>query len=173
MANILKFLEQSSVVFRYTENALRGQIVEGVVSSTSGLALPAVVDSTQAGVLYAGDPVSLVATSTGTGHFVKATNPAAVVGFVSYETKKIAYKAGDVFTLASTGKVMHMVTETALTAGQKVALDMTDDDNIIVKAAVLTGNTPDVVIGVSEESVAAAAAGTLCAIRITAPVALN
>lgn len=171
MANIQKFLGQSTVVFRYTENALRGQIVEGIVSAASGLALPAVVDSTQTGVLFAGDPVSLVSNSTGTGHYVKATDATKICGFVSYETKQIAYKPGEVFTLASTGKVMHMVSSVALTAGEKVYCDLSDENNIVVtNVAASNGN----VVGVAEENLAAPAAdGALIAVRITVPFTPN
>lgn len=167
MANIQKFLAQATTVFRYTENALRGQIVEGVVGSTSGLALPAVVDASQTGVLLSGDPVSLVATSKGTGHYVKATDNTKIVGFVSYETKQISYKPGDVFTLASTGKVMHMVSVSALNAGQGVYCDLSDANNIVITAD-MTGNGK--MIGVSMENVAAPGAdGALATIRITVP----
>lgn len=172
MANIQDFLKQADVVFRYTENSLRGMVVEGIVSAASGLALPAVVDSTQVGVLYPGDPVSVVATSKGTPHLVKATDASKIVGFVSYETKKTAYVANDMFTLASTGKVMQMVADNVtINAGAKLYCKLTDPANIVV-TNVAEGN--GVVIGVAEESIAAPGdAGTLIAVRITAPVSLT
>lgn len=171
MANIQNFLKQSDVVFRYTENSLRGMVVEGIVGAASGLALTAVVDSTQQGVLYPGDPVSIVATSKGTPHMVKATDVSKIVGFVAYETKKTAYVANDLFNLASTGKVMQMVADNVqINAGDKLYCSLADAANIVV-----TNVQPEdgIVIGVAEESIAAPGeAGALIAVRITAPVAL-
>lgn len=171
MANIQDFLKQADVVFRYTENSLRGMVVEGIVSAASGLALPAIVDATQEGILYPGDPVSVVATSKGTPHLVKATDAAKIVGFVCYETKKLAYVANDMFTLASTGKVMQMVADNVtINAGDKLYCNLADPANIVVTN--VAGNN-GIAIGVAEESIAApGAAGTLIAVRITAPVAL-
>lgn len=168
MANVKKFLSMDSVVFSYKENSMRGQIVEGVGGSVSGLALPAVVDATQVGELLPGDPVSIVATSTGTGHYKKATDNTKIVGFVALDTKKTSYKAGDVFTLASTGKVMQMVASTALSAGQGVYCDLTTDAANIVVTAASQGNGK--MVGVAEEAIAAPGNdGALVAIRISVP----
>lgn len=171
MANIQNFLTQSDVVFRYTENSLRGMVVEGVVGSVSGLALTAVVDSTQQGVLYPGDPVSVVATSKGTPHLVKATDASKIVGFVAYETKKIGYVANDLFNLASTGKVMQMVADNVqINAGDKLYCSLADPANIVVTNV---ADDNGIAIGVAEESIAAPGeAGALIAVRITAPMAL-
>lgn len=169
--DIQKFLKSSTVVFSYKENSLRGMIVEGVVGSVSGLALPAVVDATETGVLYSGDPVTVVSTSTGTPKFVKCTDPAECNGFVSYETKQTGYVAGQVFTLAATGKVIQVVAAESLTiaAGDKLYLDLTDADNIVV-TNVQASTEPEV--GIAEEAITTVTGGSLIAMRITTPLKL-
>lgn len=168
--DIQNFLKASTVVFSHKENSLRGMIVEGVVGSVSGLALPAVVDSTETGVLYSGDPVTVYSTSTGTPKFVKCSDPAKCNGFVSYETKQTGYVAGQVFTLAATGKVIQLVAAgITIAAGDKMYLDLTDADNIVVTNVADEGATE---IGIAEEAITAPADGALVAVRITAPLAL-
>lgn len=163
--NIQNFLTQKGVVWSYKENSLRGMIIEGAMASADGLSLPGVVDGTQATPIYAGDPLSVVATSTGTTRVVKATADTKVIGFASYQTKQVRYRAEDVLNISSTGVVMQMIATEALTAGQKVALDFTDEANIIVKPAA----EGDTVIGVTEENTPAAADGILVGVRITVP----
>lgn len=169
--DIQKFLKSSTVVFSYKENSLRGMIVEGVVGSVSGLALPAVVDATETGVLYSGDPVTVVETSTGTPKFIKCDDAAKCNGFVSYETKQTGYVAGQVFTLAATGKVIQLVAAESLTikAGDKLYLDLTDADNITVTNVAGEGATP---VAIAEEAIETTDGGALIAARIIAPLAL-
>ena len=105
---------------QFQQTAERGQIA---LLTANSPVISAVVDSTEAGTLKAGDAVKLVSTSTGIPHVVKVGNSdTSLLGFVVFNpVKNDNIVKGDTIEIAITGAFMYMVASAAIYAG--VAVD--------------------------------------------------
>lgn len=105
---------------QFQQTAERGQIA---LLTANSPVISAVVDSTEAGTLKAGDAVKLVSTSTGIPHVVKVGNSdTSLHGFVVFNpVKNDGIVAGDRIEIAITGAFMYMTASAAIYAG--VAVD--------------------------------------------------
>lgn len=104
---------------QFQQTAERGQIALLCANSP---VISAVVDSTEAGTLKAGDAVKLVSTSKGIPHVVKVVvSDTACLGFVVFNpVKNDSIAAGDRIEIAITGAFMYMVASAAIDAGAAV-----------------------------------------------------
>jgi predicted RecA/RadA family phage recombinase len=104
---------------QFKQTAERGQIALLCANSP---VISAVVDSTEAGTLKAGDAVKLVSTSKDCPHVVKVANSdTACTGFVVFNpVKNDGIAAGDRVEIAITGAFMYMVASAAILAGASV-----------------------------------------------------
>jgi len=105
---------------QFQQTAERGQIALLCANSP---VISAVVDSTEAGTLKAGDAVKLVSTSTGIPHVVKVVNTdTTITGFVAFNpVKNDGIVAGDRIEIAITGAFIYQVASAAIQSG--VAVD--------------------------------------------------
>ena len=105
---------------QFQQTAERGQIA---LLTANSPVISAVVDSTEAGTLKAGDAVKLVSTSTGIPHVVKVGNSdTSLLGFVVFNpVKNDNIVKGDRIEIAITGAFMYMVASASIYAG--VAVD--------------------------------------------------
>lgn len=122
-----------------------------------------VVDKSQATPLLPGDPVALVANSTGLPRFKKAAAGEVIMGFVDWEPIRSSFEAGRICQISYANDVMYMETAGAVDAG--VAVNVTNLEDVLIGAQSGAGS----VIGYTLES--ATAANQLVRVRITAPVA--
>ena len=107
---------------QFQQTAERGQVALLCANSP---VISAVVDSTEAGTLKAGDAVKLVSTSVGLPHVVKsASGDLAIAGFVVFNpVKNDDIKAGDRVEIAITGTFVYQVASAAILAGAAVDYD--------------------------------------------------
>ena len=107
---------------QFQQTAERGQVALLCANSP---VISAVVDSTEAGTLKAGDAVKLVSTSVGLPHVVKsASGDLAIAGFVVYNpVKNDDIKAGDRVEIAITSAFVYQVASAAILAGAAVDYD--------------------------------------------------
>ena len=105
---------------QFQQTAERGQIA---LLTANSPVISAIVDSSEAGTLKAGDAVKLVSTSTGIPHVVKVGNSdTSLLGFVVFNpVKNEGIVAHDRVEIAITGAFMYMVASAAIYAG--VAVD--------------------------------------------------
>ena len=105
---------------QFQQTAERGQIA---LLTANSPVISAIVDSSEAGTLKAGDAVKLVSTSTGIPHVVKVGNSdTSLLGFVVFNpVKNDGIVAHDRVEIAITGAFMYMVASAAIYAG--VAVD--------------------------------------------------
>ena len=105
---------------QFQQTAERGQIA---LLTANSPVISAIVDSSEAGTLKAGDAVKLVSTSTGIPHVVKVGNSdTSFHGFVVFNpVKNEGIVAHDRVEIAITGAFMYMVASAAIYAG--VAVD--------------------------------------------------
>lgn len=122
-----------------------------------------VVDSSQTEALLPGDPVSIVSTSAGLPHYIKASSGSLIFGYVKWSAKKPSYEADDIVEVACTGDVMYMEAGAALNAGIPVNVDISGDT-----AVVAVGSSAGSTIGYTMEQ--ATAAGQLVRVYIAGPV---
>lgn len=104
---------------QFQQTAERGQVALLCANSP---VISAVVDSTEAGTLKAGDAVKLVSTSVGLPHVVKVGNSdTAITGFVVFNpVKNDGIVAGERVEIAITGAFIYQVASAAIAAGAAV-----------------------------------------------------
>lgn len=124
------------------------------------------VDSTQTTALMPGDPVSIVGTSAGLPHYIKAAEGSLVFGYVKWSAKQSSFKAGDMVEIASGGDVMYMEAGGALNAG--IAINFKIDSGTGAITLEAPGTSAGSTIGYTMEQ--ATAAGDLVRVYIVAPV---
>lgn len=144
---------------QFKQTAERGQVA--LLCANSPL-ISAVVDSTEAGTLQAGDAVKLVSTSKGIPHVVKVgSTDTACLGFVVFNPVQNAdIAAGDAIEIAITGAFMYMVASAAISAGAAV-------DYAYATGKVATANS-GLACGVALD--AAAADGDLIRVAVKAAI---
>lgn len=105
---------------QFQQTAERGQVA---YLNCDSFKMSAVVDSSEAGTLAAGDAVKIVTTSKGIPHIVKVgSGDTSCFGFVAFNAVKNAgIVAGDRVEVVFTGAFMYMVASAAINAG--AALD--------------------------------------------------
>lgn len=114
--------------------------------------ISAVINSEVSGNVYSGDAVEILATSKGLPEVKPLTSTGDVFGFVRYNSKKVAYVAGDRVELAIDGAVMVMAAASAVKAGDMIAYDYST--GLISKAT-----TGDVIVGMAIDAIAADTTG--------------
>lgn len=104
---------------QFQQTAERGQIA---LLTANSPVISAVVDSTEAGTLQAGDAVKLVSTSKGIPHVVKVGNSdTSCLGFVVFNpVQNAGIAAGATVEIAITGAFMYMVASAGINAGAAV-----------------------------------------------------
>ena len=129
---------------------------------------PAFIDASQSGKIYAGDPMTIVSTSTNVLKVKKAAVGDVVFGFLRMNSvnQENGYEKGDAVEIAGQGAVMYMKASAAINAGASV--------NSITAASgvntVETAGSGKSVIGIALEKVAS---GDAVKVLIGAPVALT
>ena len=144
---------------QFQQTAERGQIA---LLTANSPVISAVVDSTEAGTLKAGDAVKLVSTSTGIPHVVKVgVSDTTITGCVVFNpVKNDGIAAGDMVEIAITGAFMYMVASAAIVAGAAV-------DYAYATGKVATANS-GLACGVALD--AAAADGDLIRVAVKADI---
>lgn len=144
---------------QFKQTAERGQIA---LLTANSPVISAVVDSTEAGTLKAGDAVKLVSTSTGIPHVVKVgVSDTTITGCVVFNpVKNDGIAAGDMVEIAITGAFMYMVASAAIVAGAAV-------DYAYATGKVATANS-GLACGVALD--AAAADGDLIRVAVKADI---
>lgn len=91
--------------------------------------VPVIIDVTQSGVLYAGAPVKLVASTTGgPPHVIGCTaNSDAVFGYINYDIRNISWAAGMTAEISCAGNVMYMYATGAITQGHQIQSDVVNN----------------------------------------------
>ena len=78
---------------QFAPHRVRGELLDW---GMSGLQMEVKIDASETETLYAGDLVKILATSTGKPKFVKGSATDKCVGYILYNPKKEAIKAGDI-----------------------------------------------------------------------------
>lgn len=140
---------------QFKQTAERGQVA---YLNCDSFKMSAVVDSSEAGTLKAGDAVKIVTTSKGIPHIVKVGNSdTSCFGFVAFNAvKNDGIVAGDRVEVVFTGAFMYMVASGAIQAG--AALDYSYSTG-----KVATANSG---LGCGKAMEAAAADGDLIAVYV-------
>lgn len=125
-----------------------------------------IVDSTQTKPLNPGDPVSIVGTSKGLPHYIKAAEGSLVFGYVKWSAKQSNFPAGSMVEVASGGDVMYMEAGGALNAGIAVNFKIDSGTGAITLEA--PGTSAGSTIGYTLEQ--ATGANQLVRVLISAPV---
>lgn len=135
----------------YLDWGLNAEVIEVEIDASQG-ATP----------VYAGDALTIVATSKGKLKVKAAGAADTVFGFALFNPKHASFHAGDILSCLRDGGVISMVTEAAVAAGATVAYDATDGSI----ATVAKGGAP---IGIALAAVAATAGGTLIPVLVQKP----
>lgn len=120
------------------------------------------IDSTQSTALYAGDPVSIVATSTGKTKVVAGTASNVVLGYIIFNPKHEKFVAGDICSVLVQGGKMVCVTEEAINAGATVYYKVAD-------GSITTTSTSNIKMGQMCSKTPAVTGGALCEVEIFRP----
>lgn len=142
---------------QFVPNRVRGEYVDWGLNA---MVMEVQIDSTETGTLYAGDPVKIVATSTGKLKVVAISQADTPFGFIIFNSKKASYKAGDIVSILCKDGVMTCVTEDAINAGVGVYYKVSDG------SVTTTQPTNAVLIGKTMEKVASVSGGTLVQVLI-------
>ena len=102
---------------QFAPHRVRGELLDWGLNS---LQIEVKIDASETATLYAGDLVKILSTSTGKPKFVKGSATDKCVGYILYNSKKEAFKAGDIVTILIREGVLNCVTEDALDAGDIV-----------------------------------------------------
>ncbi len=135
--------------------------------------IPVQIDATQSGVIYAGQAVKLVASSSngaasngGTGQVPKVIACAAdtedVFGFINYVQKNVSFAAGQAAEISQDGNVMYLWATAAIVQGAQVELDLSTVGGVAPK-----GSAGNDYVGWAFDG--AAAAGALIRVRLVVP----
>lgn len=147
-----KFSNQMNV-FAPTEEIKGRKVLPANTESFSG-----VIDSSVSGSVVPGTPMKIVATSAKLPHFAPAKSGDNVVGFLEWNVIRSAYVANDMCQVSPDTNVMYMEAESAISAGDLVAI--ADYDDVTIE----TASAPAGSIGYALES--ATAAGQLVRVKI-------
>ena len=153
---IVKTNFYSQELNQFAPKRLRGELLDWGLNA---LVLDVQIDASETGTLYAGDPVKLAATSQGKPKVV-ASAAADALGYIIFNAKKEAYKAGDIVSILIDGGVLECVTEEAINAGVEVAYKDADGS---VTATIAQGTEP---MGIVMSKVAATTGGTLVPVLV-------
>lgn len=135
--------------------------------------IPVQIDVTQSGVIYAGQAVKLVASSSngaaangGTGQVPKviacAANSDECFGFINYNQKNVSFAAGQACEISQAGNVMYLWATAAIVQGAQVQLDLSTVGGVAPK-----GSAGNDYVGWAFDG--AAAAGALIRVRLVVP----
>lgn len=102
---------------QFAPHRVRGELLDW---GMSGLQMEVKIDASETDTLYAGDLVKILSTSTGKPKFVKGSATDKCVGYILYNPKKEAIKAGDIVTILLREGTLNCVTEEAIDAGDIV-----------------------------------------------------
>lgn len=120
------------------------------------------IDSSQSGVIYAGQAVKRITTQTGVNSVPKVVactaNTDLVMGYINYDIKSISFAALSAAEISMAGNVMYLYSTTAIDAGAQVTLDLLNGG----VAAAVGGNT---IVGTAYDG--ATAAGQLIRVYLT------
>jgi hypothetical protein len=124
----------------------------------------AVIDASQSGSLYAGQAVKITQTSlTGVPQVIACVaNTDEVFGFINFDIKTVAYKAGTRCELSQSGNVMYLYSTGAITRGDQVTSATT-----ITTGGVAEKNSGDRIVGFAYDG--AAGAGVLIRVKLSNP----
>ena len=103
---------------QFMPERLRGELLDWGLNAW---VLDVVIDASEEGTLYAGDIVKICPTSTGKVKVVAGASTDRAVGYIIFNAKKEAFKAGDHCSILLRGGVIECITEEALDAGEIVA----------------------------------------------------
>lgn len=141
---------------QFAPNRIRGEYLDWGLNAQ---VMEVEIASTQATALYAGDPVSIVTTSTGKPKVVAATASTRVYGVILYNPKHETYKAGDIVSiLCDGGHVMEATTE-AINAGAVVYIKPATGE-------ITATSTNNIKLGIAMEKTSATTDGSLFAVEI-------
>lgn len=141
---------------QFAPNRIRGEYLDWGLNAQ---VMEVEIASTQATALYAGDPVSIVTTSTGKPKVVAATTSTRVYGVILYNPKHETYKAGDIVSiLCDGGHVMEATTE-AINAGAVVYIKPATGE-------ITATSTNNIKLGIAMEKTSATTNGSLFAVEI-------
>lgn len=142
---------------QFAPHRVRGELLDW---GMSGLQLEVKIAASETDTLYAGDVVTILSTSTGKPKVVKGSATDACVGYILYNPKKEAFKAGDIVTILVREAVLNCVTEDAISAGDLVYYK--DADGSVTK----TKPTNAQRMGFAMEAVAATDGGTFISVLV-------
>lgn len=145
---------------QFAQASLLGMLDKHLNANT----IPAMVDSTEAGTLYAGGAVKLVDSLGGVPKVVGCTADSdEVFGFINYDIKSRGFTAGMPLELSIKNNVMFMYSTAAIARGGKVCLDLTTNGGV----AAATGSSAKRIVGWAYDK--AANAGQLIRVYIETP----
>lgn len=147
-----KFSYQMNV-FAPTEEIKGRKVLPANTESFSG-----VIDADVSGTVAPAAPMKIVSTSAKLPHFAPAEAGDNIVGFLEWNVIRGGYKAGDLCQVSPDTNVMYMEAESAISAGDLVAI--ADYDDVTVE----TASAPAGSIGYALE--AATSAGQLIRVKI-------
>lgn len=142
---------------QFLPNRVRGEYLDWGLNA---MVMEVQIDASETGTLYAGDPVAIVATSTGKLKVAGAVYTDTVFGYILYNPKHETAKAGDIVSVLCKDGVISEVTEEALDAGDPVYYVDTDGS---VSATGESGQEP---MGIALEATAATSGGRLVAVLV-------
>lgn len=142
---------------QFGPHRLRGEYLDWGLNA---MVMEVQIDASEAGTLYAGDPVEIASTSTGKLKVVACDQAHAPFGFIIFNPKKESYKAGDIVSVLCKDGVMECVTEDAINAGVSVYYKVSDG------SVTTTQPTNAVLIGKTMAKVSATSGGTLVPVLI-------
>lgn len=123
-----------------------------------------VIDSSQSGVLYAGQAVKMVDNAGGVPKVIGCSaNSDEVYGFITYDIKNKTYSAGDACTMALRNSVMFLYATEAIARGVQVQLAISTKGGVATK----TGSSGADIVGWAYDK--ASAAGQLIRIWLDVP----
>ena len=141
---------------QFAPNRIRGEYLDWGLNAH---VMEVEIDSTQATALYAGDPVAIVATSTGKLKVKAAAAADRVYGYILYNPKHETYKAGDIVSVLCDGGVISEATTEAINAGAVVYM-------IPATGEITTTSTNNIKMGISLQKTSASTDGTLIAVEV-------
>lgn len=127
--------------------------------------VPAQIDNSEAGTLYAGQAVKLVDNAGGVPKVVACSaNSDQVFGFINFSIKDKTFIAGSRAEISLDQNVMHLYATAAIARGAQVCLDITTVGGVRSLASASSG---DCIVGFAYDQ--AAAAGSLIRVKLNSP----
>lgn len=141
---------------QFAPNRIRGEYLDWGLNAQ---VMEVEIDSTQATALYAGDPVSIVTTSTGKIKVVAATASTRVYGYILYNPKHETYKAGDIVSILCDGGCIMEATTEAINAGAVVYMKPATGE-------ITTTSSSNIKMGIALQKSSASTNGSLIAVEV-------